>query len=278
MQAILTKPERHAAPEALSEAGRRRLIDGEGEPLLVADWLRAVFIHYAVEPEILQTEVPFTLDVREGTAYVSLVAFIMRGMRFFKGGGATAWMTAPIATHPFLNVRTYVRHEGEAGIYFLTEWLPNRLSVLLGGPLFGLPYRYGALRYDHRHETGRLAGCVRVPGTPGTVRYHAPLDRDAHYRLCEPGSLEAFLMERYTAFTARGRRRQRFRVWHPPWPYTPLDLTLDDDTLLDVSGAWYRHAALAGAAYTPGVRRVWMGHAQRLAPAGRNDAVEHDPG
>lgn len=274
MEAILTRPEgllareqTLPAPDALSAAGRQRLIEGEGTPLLLADWLRAVFIHYAVDPEILQTEVPFALDVRDGAAYVSLVAFVMRGMRFYRGGRATAWMTAPIATHPFLNVRTYVRHEGEAGIYFLTEWLPNRLSVLLGRPFFGLPYRYGELAYDHRHETGRLAGCVTAPGSPAALRYHAPVDRDARYRLCEPGSLNAFLMERYTAFTAQGQRRQRFRVWHPPWPYTPLDLTLDDDTLLDMSGAWYRHAEYAGAVYTPGVRRVWMGHAQRLASA-----------
>ncbi len=252
-----------------SQAGRLRLAAGEGTPLLRADWLRAVFVHYAVDPDELQPDVPFDLDLRDGQAYVSLVAFVMRRMRYYRGGRLTAWLTAPIATHPFLNARTYVRHGGEAGIFFLAEWLPNPLSVALGPPLFGLPYRLGRLRYDHRHETGRLAGQVTAPGTPGAVRYCARVDPDARFSLCDDGSLRAFLMERYTAFTARGARRRLFRVWHRPWAYTPLDLDLQDDALLAASGAWYQHARFVGADYSPGVRRVWMGRPQRVDGAGR---------
>ncbi len=248
-----------------SEAGRLRLVAGEGTPLLLADWLRAVFLHYAVDPERLQGEVPYDLDLRDGQAYVSLVAFTMRRMRFYRGGRLTAWLTAPLATHPFLNVRTYVRHGDEAGIYFLAEWLPNRLSVALGPALFGLPYRLGHLSYDHRHETGRLEGRVTAPGTPGALRYHAALEGDARFGFCDDGSLRAFLLERYTAFTARGTRRRRFHVWHRPWVRTPLDLTLDDDTLLASTGAWHRDARFVGADYAPGVRGVWMGRPMALA-------------
>lgn len=253
--------------ETLSEAGRRRLVAGEGQPLFVADWLRLVFIHYAVDPARLQPDVPFALDCRDGQAYVSLVAFVMHRLRLRRGGKATAWLTAPIATHPYLNVRTYVRHGDESGIYFLAEWLPNRLSVPLGGPLFGLPYRFGRLDYDHRHERGEVWGEVTVPGTPGAVRYHAPVDREARYRVCEEGSLAEFVAERYTAFTARGAARRLFRIWHPPWALMPLDLTVDDDTLLAATGSWYAHACYVGAHYTPGARNVWMGRPLRTAGA-----------
>ena len=260
----LLEPPGARRAETLSEAGRRRLMAGEGKPLFLADWLRLVFIHYAVDPERLQPQVPFELDCYEGRAYVSLVAFVMRRLRLRRGGKATAWLTAPIATHPYLNVRTYVRHRGEAGIYFLAEWLPNRLSVPLGGPIFGLPYRFGHLDYRHWHETGYMEGQVTVPGTPGAVRYHAPVDCEARYGLCDEGSLAEFVAERYTAFTARRTSRRLFRIWHPPWALTALDLTIEDDTLLDATGAWYRHAHFVGAHYTPGARNVWMGRPLRV--------------
>src|SRR5690242_15200228 len=96
----------------LSEAARRRLLSSRGEPLFLADWLRPVFIHYEVPARLLQRDVRFELDLHEGKAYVSLVAFTMRRMRPFYGGALTAWLLKPIANNDFLNVRTYVRHRG----------------------------------------------------------------------------------------------------------------------------------------------------------------------
>src|SRR5437016_4346568 len=122
-----------------SFAARCRILMNRGEPLFYADWLRAVFIHYEADPEALQREVPFELDLDDGMAYVSLVAFTMRDMRPRIGGRLAAWLLKPISTHEFLNARTYVRHGDETGIYFLAEWLSNPLSVLLGPVTFGLP-------------------------------------------------------------------------------------------------------------------------------------------
>src|SRR2546425_686219 len=115
--------------EDQNRAARQRLLSLPGEPLFIADWERVFMIHYEVSPCALQRMVPLELDLHEGRAFVSLVAFTMRGMRPFFGGRWTAWMLKPIATHPFLNLRTYVRHGDETGIYFMTEWLTNRLSV-----------------------------------------------------------------------------------------------------------------------------------------------------
>ena len=142
----------------LSEAARRRILDVRSNPLFLCDWLRAVFIHYEVDAEALQREVPFALDLHEGRAYLSLVAFTMCNMRPRFGGRLTAALFSPIATHGFLNVRAYVKHDGETGIYFLAEWLPNRLSLLLGPRAFGLPYRYGLLGYQPRAR--KTANCL----------------------------------------------------------------------------------------------------------------------
>ena len=126
----------------------------------LADWERALMLHYEVDPKELQPFVPFELDVREGKAFVTLVAFTMRGLRPRRGGWLTASIFAPIATHELLNVRTYVRYGGESGIYFLAEWLPNLLSVAMGGLVFGLPYRWGKLVFAHTHELGAVSGEV----------------------------------------------------------------------------------------------------------------------
>src|SRR5207247_3156485 len=124
----------------LRASARERIFSVRGEPLFLADWDSALMIHYEVDGDALQRVVPFELDCCEGRTFVTLVAFTLRRMRPWFGGKLTELLMKPIATHDFLNVRTYVRHGAETGILFLAEWLSNRLSVLLGPRVFGLPY------------------------------------------------------------------------------------------------------------------------------------------
>ena len=247
--------------ESLSEAARRRMLRTPGEPLFYASWDHAVMIHYEANPEALQSCVPFELDLRDGHAFVSLVAFTLRRMRPRRGGRIGEWLLKPIATHEFLNVRTYVRANDEPGIFFMVEWLSNRLSVPLGPPLFGLPYRYGQIDYRHDRATEELSG--RVDARGGCFSYRGKT-ASAELAACEPGSLTEFLMERYTAFTQPGHRRPKlFRVWHEPWPQTPLDIGTTATDLLATSGRWWNTAEFLGANYSPGVE-VWMGRPQRI--------------
>ena len=193
--------------ETPSRLAFERLRSVPGEPLFIADWERALMIHYEVEPHVLQSQVPFKLDLMEGRAFISAVAFTMRGMRPRLGGKIAGWLLKPISTHEFLNVRTYVRHRNEPGIYFLAEWLSNRMSTLLGPGLFGLPYRYAELNYNHCCETGVLKGKVLVRDHSIGFEYHASIASrtEAAFMQCEEGSLEEWLMERYTAFNCVGK-------------------------------------------------------------------------
>ncbi len=227
------------------------------EPFFHADWERALMLHYEVPPEILQPFVPFELDMRDGKAFVSLVAFTMRGLRPRRGGWMTRSLFSPIATHEFLNVRTYVKHNGEPGIYFLAEWLPNALSVLLGRPLFGLPYRLGRMRYDHEHEREWIGGEVISSSGRGSLRYRAKVD--GQFAASEAGSLTEFLMERYTAFTEWLGMKRRFRVWHQPWRQCAVDTKISENTLMQLTGNWASRARYVGANYSPGANGVWMG-------------------
>jgi len=256
------------------EIARARLLSVRREPLLFSDWDRALFMHFEVEPGALQAAVPFKLDLHEGKAYVSLVAFTMRRMRPLLGGQMTEWCFKPMATHELLNLRTYVCHRGEPGIYFLAEWIPNRLSAFLGPRAFGLPYRLGSLKYGHNHDLGNLRGDVedmrRSGQAAARLKYTATIDchrQDSSpdradgdiFRPCGSRSLDEFLLERYTAFTQYGAKARFFRVWHTPWPQVPARVSLLDDSLLRRALPCLKTAKLVGANYSPGVTNVWMG-------------------
>jgi uncharacterized protein YqjF (DUF2071 family) len=253
-----------ASVQERSAGARLKLVTAFAEPALVGNWERVVFIHFAVPPDALQPHVPFPLDLFQGSAYVSLVAFSLRRLRPFHGGALTRWLTRPVDNHEFLNVRTYVVVDGEPGIHFIAEFLNNPLSVLLGPPTFSLPYQYGRLSYDHAHEEGQLHGNVTTADAGRCFMYAASVDPTTSFNCCRHGTRDEFLLERYSAFNACGRLR-RFRVWHPPWLQTPIDIRLREEGLLAGTGPWLQEAEPAGAHYSPGATDVWMGRPHRLA-------------
>jgi uncharacterized protein len=245
----------------LSEAARRRMRAIPGEPMFYARWDRALFIHYAADPIVLQRDVPFDLELRDGRAFVSIVAFTLSRMRPRIGGRFGEWLFKPIATHEFLNVRTYVRHQGEPGIYFLAEWLSNPLSVHLGPRTFGLPYKFGRLIYDHARVRGDICGAVEA--REGRLTYQGDA-ADSSFAPSEPGSLTEFMLERYTAFTQQRKRARFFRVWHSPWEQAPAEIKVTAHTLMASTGLWWKTAEPVGANYSPGAE-VWMGRPHRIS-------------
>ncbi len=243
----------------ISDTARARLLRDERGPMLVNDWLEAVFIHLECDADALQPHVPYPLDLHQGRAFVSLVAFTMRRLRLARGGRLVRWATAPFDNHGFLNVRAYVKHNDEPGIYFLAEWLPNALSVLVGPRMFGLPYRFGRLDYEHDGNARTFDGEVAARGGAGRLHYTARGNAADTLQPCDEPSLTSFLLERYTCFTERRGVRRRFRVWHEPWPQVPIDATLHDRSLCDLTGDWALDAHVVSAHYSPGVEDVWIG-------------------
>jgi uncharacterized protein YqjF (DUF2071 family) len=239
-----------------------RMLSVRGEPLLLADWDRAAFLHFEVDPGVLRQSVPYPLDLYDGRAFVSLVTFTMRRLRCVRAQRLTEWLMKPIGTQPYLNVRTYVCHRGEPGIFFLAEWMTNPFSLYLGGPLFGLPYRYGEACYQNEPATGRARGEVR--GASGTLfSYQVACENGPPVFLpAERGSLDEFLVERYTCFTQWHRWRRAFRVWHPPWRIAEASAAVPECGLLEQSGPWFQNARLQGAHLSPGCHDVWMGRPQ----------------
>jgi uncharacterized protein len=241
------------ASDATARA-KDRLLSRRGEPLFYANWDNVVFIHYEIAAEDLQRRIPYPLDLYHGRAFLSLVAFTMRRLRPRLGGSVAALLFKPIATHHFLNVRTYVRENGEPGIYFMREWLSNRLATWLGPWSFGLPYRFAKI--DYRNRSGREHR-GKVEASSGAFHYSATLTASEPAK-CAAGSLDEFLLERYTAFTQWQRNRRFFRIWHEPWQQVPANVDIATDELISATEQWWPAVRCVGANYSRGVE-VWMG-------------------
>ena len=244
---------------SLNASAKARMQRVRGEPLFVADWDNVLMVHFAVDAIPLQRDIPFELDMREGRAFVTLVAFTMREMRLAFGGRLTSWMFRPMATHDFLNVRTYVRVGRHVGIHFLAEWVSNRLAVLLGPRSFSLPYRHGRINYHNDWSAGELCGRVEDARTGVAFAYQAELEVGALFSECDSGSLDQWLMERYSAFNSVCGRERFFCVWHEPWRQCKAQVEMIDTSLLESKWDWFRRAEHVGANYSPCVRNVWLG-------------------
>src|SRR5439155_14018144 len=125
-------------------------------------------------------------------------------------------------------------------------------SVMLGPWMYGLPYRHARILYSPDSLDDDMFGKV-FSRSAGQWVYRASTQPGTELRCCEPGSLDEFLLERYTAFTDRGCRRGFFRIWHAPWKQMPVQLAIEDDSLPASTGVWFAHATREGGHYSPGV-------------------------
>jgi len=213
-----------------------------------ADWSHVVFIHFRMTPKALDDQIPFDLDLRDGDALVSLVAFTLAKMRLNVFPNLSRVLLRPFSEHEFLNVRTYVRHGKAPGIYFLAEWLNRPAAVPFGGFSYRLPYRKGKIEYQHRDDFS-LSGSVRE----GTKSLTYAGESEA------PVETDEFLLERYVAFTSWRGCRRSFEIEHAPWMAKRASILMSESSLLEETGHWIDEAEPAGAHYSEGMRDVAMG-------------------
>jgi len=245
--------------------------------MFIADWLDVIFVHFRVDAARLARRVPLQLDLYEGEAYLSLVAFTQSRLRPTVGGRLGERIVAPLAHHEFLNVRTYVRHGDDRGIFFIAEWIPNRVAAFIGPRTYGLPYRLGRLNYDGmRREIAAegkslMIAARGIGASPVLFAAPAALPRSGSNRErmggapMPRGAFDEFLLERYTAFTHRNRLLRRFDVEHAPWPQRRIQVDVRNTGLLQLSGDWFADAEFVAAHHSHGVRDVRISGPRRVA-------------
>ena len=195
-------------------------------------WRHLLFENWPVEPEVMDAHLPDGLepDTYDGSAWLSVVPFTNVAVRP-KG------VPEPLGIRlPELNVRTYVTHDDEPGVYFFSLDAQGVTSVLGARVFHHLPYYYA------RIALGLDDGRVRF----ASRRLH-PGDRPASYAgtywpTGEPFSapddpLAEFLVERYRLYTEAQDGSLRYTaVDHEPWTLYPAEAEIGTNTMLAAHG------------------------------------------
>jgi uncharacterized protein YqjF (DUF2071 family) len=183
--------------------------------------------------DALRGQVPagIEIDTYDGEGWVGVIPFWMSGVR-------PRWTPSlpRVSTFPELNVRTYVKSADKPGVFFFSLDAGNPLAVAVARWRFHLPYYHAAM------TTGWVEKWVRYASR--RVHAHAPpAEFRGRYRptgdvaLSEPGSLAAWLTERYCLY-AIDRREQvhRAEIHHAPWPLQPAEAEIEVNTMAAARG------------------------------------------
>jgi uncharacterized protein YqjF (DUF2071 family) len=186
-------------------------------PFLTAEWRNLFLVNYAVPPTLLESHLPdgLELDTREGSAFVSLVAFQFVNTRVL----GVPW--PGYRNFPELNLRFYVRNRSDRGVVFLREIVSKRLVAWMARTIYNEPYRI-ALLTSHCQEDDvsrsmdyrlRWGGCEQVLRVSGRKPAYLP----------GPASDEHFFKEHYWGY-GRNHCGQtlRYHVEHPAWEVFPV--------------------------------------------------------
>ncbi|MCR9162829.1 MAG: YqjF family protein [Nannocystaceae bacterium] len=202
--------------------------------VMTMSWLDLLFAHWRVPAEQVASRLPAGLEVDtfEGDAWVGVVPFWMDNV-------TGRWLpnVPGLSRFPELNVRTYVTDGRKPGVWFFSLDADQRLAVWGARTFFDLPYvradmhctkgEDGWVRYESHRTDDRMA--------PGAFegRYRGVGDV---YR-SQPGSLDAWLTERYCLYSADDAGRVgRGEIQHVPWPLQKAEAQIDVNTVADAHG------------------------------------------
>lgn len=192
-------------------------------------WRDALFAHWRVDPSTVAERLPEGLDAAtyDGDAYLGVVAFEMPEIRP-RG--------VPLGrSFPEVNLRTYVSHDGVEGVYFFDLDAPDPLSVVAARLLFRLPYYRASTELTREGDRVTFASRRVHPGAPDAY-FDATYGPAGPPSEPEPGSLEAFLVEKFRLYTEGRTGLCYLDIQHEPWPLAPAGCDLRTNTLFEANG------------------------------------------
>ena len=193
---------------------------------LAQDWRFLTFMHWRVDIEKLRHHVPegLEIDTFEGDAYIGLVPFMMKNVR-------PSWFvsTPGISNFPEFNIRTYVKKDGIAGVFFLTLEAKSLVTCNFAPRTYGLPYRYAKGNVKKSGDkwnwrSSRNNGQFKLAGTTEVI---------GEQMQAQPGSLEEFLFERYSLYTSHKGSLRRGYTHHNKWKFQLAKVKLTENSLTE---------------------------------------------
>ncbi len=166
-------------------------------------WRDVLFLHYKIDPGLIKNLVPFRLDLHDGEAVISIVPFLMEGIRF------PYLPSIPIVSRLWeLNIRTYVEVDGVKGVYFFTLETDSKLGEFVARYFFHLPYHFSHIKaevndktYEFSHHRNEFSFKIKA-----TILENI-----------ETSSFDTWATERYSLFTQKNEESYQGIVQHAPW-------------------------------------------------------------
>ncbi len=201
--------------------------------ILRMGWRDLLFAHWTVDAAVLRRLIPerLELDLFDGRGYVGAVPFRMEGV--------TLRMAPPIPglhAFPELNLRTYVKAGGKPGVWFFSLDAGQRFAVRVARRFSHLAY-FDA-RFDIRNSGESIEySAVRTHRGSPSAAFKASYRAAGAVFQSAPGSLDAWLTDRYCLYSADGAGHiYRGEIDHQPWPLQRAAAEVQVNTLGDWLG------------------------------------------
>lgn len=197
-------------------------------------WSNLLFIHRPAKVATVRAIVPaaLTLDVYEGTAWVSVTPFYLSHLR------ARGVPPIPgVSEFPELNVRTYVTYGGKPGVYFFSLDAGNALAVFGARALYRLPYFRASMAVSESPDGTIHYRSRRTHRNAPAAAFQARYRPAGPESPSKPGTLDHWLTERYCLYAIDTNRRvYRAEIHHRPWSLHPAELEIEQDTMAEAAG------------------------------------------
>lgn len=190
-------------------------------------WHDLAFIHWPVDASLLRPLIPAALEIDcfDGTAWLGIVPFRMTGVR-----PRITPAVPTVSAFPEINVRTYVKAGGKAGVWFFSLDVTSKLAVFIARRCFHLAYFQARMAMNFEESWIQYSSSRMAPEYPGAIdcRYRPVGDV---YR-AEKGSLDEWLTERYCLYSADKHGRVfRGDIHHSPWPLQPAEVDIRSSSM-----------------------------------------------
>jgi uncharacterized protein YqjF (DUF2071 family) len=192
-------------------------------------WHDLLFAHWPVPLTALRPVIPPALEVDTyaGQAWLGVVPFGMDRV-YPRRAFPVPWLSRFLE----LNVRTYVKVEDKPGVYFFSLDAANPIAVEVARRWYRLPYYNAHMTLRRGRNEQRQYHSFRTHAGAAPAEFKAAYRPAGPAFRAAPGSLEAWLTERYCLYTVN-RQGQAFRgeIHHTPWPLQPAEAEVEVNTM-----------------------------------------------
>lgn len=203
--------------------------------VMVQTWENLVYLHWAYEPEQVQSLLPegLLVDTFAGNAYVGLIPFQMRGI------GLPHLPAMPyLGTFPEVNVRTYVIRNGIPGVWFFSLDINRMLPTFVARTTYSLPYCFGKVSHGvQKVGNASVVETLVQRRWPHGEEASTQLRVEVGNKIDVPSDFEHFLSARWGLYSQTLRKKIRYApVSHEPWPLHRATALHIDDSLVQAAG------------------------------------------